>query len=104
MRNRAWRRYKEDLKVIHRIHKMSRGGWWRRHRDVNNILIQEPTLKDFIGTSYNFMYKNYTTDKHSSRYKSKYSPNRKNSYYRDGDNRERQKIFFLRILKEYELK
>ena len=104
MRSRAWRRYKEDQKVIHRIAKMSRGGWWCRHRDVNNILIQEPRIKDFIGTSYNFMYKTYTTDKSDTKYKSKYSSNRKNSYYRDGDNRERQKVYFLKILKEYGLK
>jgi hypothetical protein len=103
MRNRAWRRYKEDQKVIHRLNTMKIRGWWG-FRDVNNILRQEPMIKDFIGSSYNFMYKTYTTDRSISRSKSKYSPNKNYSYYREGDNREKQKNFFIKILKEYGLK
>jgi hypothetical protein len=102
MRNRAWRRYKEDQKVIKRLTNIKIRGWWR-YKDINNITREEPMIKDFIGSSYNFMYKTYTTDRSSSKYKSKYSSNR-NSYYRDGDNREKQKTFFIEILKEYGLK
>ncbi len=103
MRNRAWRRYMEDQKVIQRITSLRRGGWWR-FKDVNNITRQEPMVQDFIGSSYNFMYKTYTTDKSSSKYKCKYSPNKNNNYYRDGDNREKQRVIFLKILKEYGIK
>lgn len=104
MRSRAWRRYKEDQKVIHRITKMCRNGWWRRHRDVNNIFKQVPMMGDFIGSSYNFMFKTYTTDRSDSKHKCKYSPNKNTNYYRDGDNREKQRVVFLKILKEYGLK
>jgi len=104
MRNRVWRKYKEDLKVIKRLTKMSRGGWYRGYRDVNNILRQETTIKDFIGTSFNFMYKTYTTEKSDSKYKCKYSPNKNKNYYRDGDNREKQRVVFLKILKQNGLK
>ena len=104
MRNRAWRRYKEDQKVIKRLTRMSRGGWWRRHRDANNILRQEPMVQDFIGTSLNFMYKTYTSKRSDTKYKCKYSPNKNSNYYRDGDNREKQRVVFLKILKEYGIK
>jgi hypothetical protein len=102
MRDRAWRRYKEDQKVITRLTNMYRSGWWR-FKDANNIIREEPMVKDFIGTSYNFKYKNITTDSYDSRHKCKYSPNR-NSNYRFGDNRRKQSINFLKILKEYELR
>lgn len=103
MRSRAWRRYKEDQKVIHRITSLRRGGWWR-FKDVNNILRQEPMVQDFIGSSYNFMYKTYTSKRSDTKYKCKYSPNKNSNYYRDGDNREKQRVVFLKILKEYGIK
>lgn len=97
MRNRAWRRYIEEQKVVKRLTQMRRGGWWR---DVNNILRKDPMVKDFIGSSYNFMFKTYTTDKSDTKYKCKYSPNKNRNYHRDGDNREKQRVNFLKILKE----
>ena len=100
MRDRAWRKYKQDIKVIKRLSKLT-NGYWRRYKDVNGIMRDEPIVQDFIGSSYNFMYKTYTTSSDDSKYKSKYSSNSKNSWYRDGDNRERQKVNFLNILKEY---
>lgn len=103
MRNRAWRKYREDQKVIKRLAMMSIGGW-RRHRDANNILRQEPMVQDFIGTSLNFMYKTYTSKRSDTKYKCKYSPNKNSNYYRDGDNREKQRVVFLKILKEYGIK
>jgi hypothetical protein len=103
MRDRAWRRYIEDQKVVHRLTYMRRANWWR-FKDANNILKQEPMMKDFIGSSYNFKYKTHTTDISETRYKSKYSPNKNCNYYRDGDNREKQRIIFIKILKEYGLK
>ncbi len=98
MRDRAWRRYKEDLKVINRIKNLRRTGWWR-WKDINNIPHQYPILQDFIGSNYNFMYKSYTTERSDTKYKCKYSPNKNSNYYRDGDNREKQRIIFLKILK-----
>lgn len=103
MRSRAWRRYKEDQKVIQRITSLRRSRWWR-FKDVNNIFRQEPMLQDFIGSSYNFMYKTYTSKRSDTKYKCKYSPNKNSNYYRDGDNREKQRVVFLKILKEYGIK
>jgi len=103
MRNRAWRRYIEDQKVIKRLTNLRRSGRWR-FKDINNNFKQEPMIKDFIGTSQNFMYKTYTTDKSDTKYKCKYSPNKNRNYYRDGDNREKQRVVFLKILKQNGLK
>lgn len=103
MRDRAWRRYKEDIKVIKRLNELRRGGWWR-YKDVNGILQEDPMIQDFINTSYSYMYKTYTTDYSTTKYKCKYSPNKNNNYYRDGVNREKERVIFLKILKEYGIK
>ena len=102
-RTRAWRRHMEDTIVIRRLNRVTRQYTYFRHRDVNNISKKNTKLSDYIGTSYNFMFKTYTTHKNDSKYKSKYSPN-KGGAWRDnnmGMCREIQKSIFLNILKEY---
>ncbi len=104
MRTRAFRRYKQDIKVINRIYRIERG-YFRYFRDVNNIKHTTPLLTDFIGTRTNFMFKTYTTDKYDSRYKEKYSPNRTYSGWNrsggDANTREFYKKESSKQLKEY---
>ena len=105
MRDWAWRRYKQDLKVIKRLSRIV----YRHHflSDENNMYYYNPTLRNFIGSDTHLMFKTYTTSKHDTKYKTKYSPNSQTSYYRDNCNkgkRETEKIIFLKILKEYGIK
>ena len=105
MRCRAWRRYKEDQKVIKRTRTLLNGGWYR-YVDVNNIRRYDPLVQDFIGSSHIFGYKTYTSSKYDSKYKRKYSPNRSKGYHiHYGYNtRPSEKINFLKILKDNEIR
>jgi hypothetical protein len=108
MRDRAWRRHIKDTITIRRLKRLSHqhGSWWH-FDDVNDIPHRYPILKDYIGTSYHFMYKTYVTNKGDTNYKQKYSPNKcKHRYrYKGGERtRETSKLEFLRILKEYGIK
>lgn len=81
--------------------------WWRGFRDVNDINHQRPTISIYIGTEIHFRAKTHTTTKWDTKHKVKYSPNKDQGYYRDegnGQTREKQKILFLKILKENGLK
>lgn len=110
MRDRAWRRYIEEKWVKKRLYFISnKSRWyWRGLEDINGFNIQNVKLKDYIGKVENFMYKNYTTDKYSSKNKIKYSPNKNKPYYRDGkkrlSTREYNKKEFLKILKQNGIK
>jgi hypothetical protein len=101
MRTRAFRRYKQDIKVIKRINNIERV-YMRYFHDINNFKRSRPRLTDFIGTSTIFMYKTHTTEKQDSRYKIKYSPN---SYYqgwdRNNNTRESDRKRFSLLIKEY---
>lgn len=104
MRDRAWRRYKEDLKVIKRLLKHNTSHHYYRFKDSNNVSFQHTSISNYIGSDTHYMYKTHTTKIHDSRYKTKYSPNSKSSYYRDTHKkgkRETNKILFITILKEY---
>ena len=108
MRTRAWRRHMEEVIVIRRMNRMvnSYRSWWH-YTDVNNIKHESPTLKDYIGSQDNHMYKTYKTTKWDSGHKVKYSPNRGRAYWRDNNKkglREKNKIEFLKIMKEYGIK
>lgn len=101
MKTRAFRRYKQDVKVIKRINNIERG-YWRYFHDVNNFKRSKPRLTDFIGTSTNFMYKTHTTEKHDSRYKVKYSPNGPHQGWdRNSNTRESERKKFSLLIKEY---
>ena len=109
-RDRAWRRYMEERIVIRRLtDKLHLGRWyWRGFDDANGVIHQHPVLSDYIGSSYYFTAKTHTTKKWDSRHKIKYSPNKNGAYYRDvGSNsktREKDRILFFKILKEYGIK
>lgn len=107
MRDRAWRRYKEETIVIRRLNLRVSYNRWFYFRDINDKNIQHALLKDYINTSTCNMLKTYTTSEYDSRYKIKYSPNRSIGYNRDRNKkstREDDRLTFLKILKENGIK
>jgi hypothetical protein len=106
MRDRAWRRYQEEVKLIKRLERVLRV-YWRGHKDKNGVYYINPTIKHFIGSSAYKMFKTYTTTDSDTRFKSKYSPNHFKSYWREDNKRGRReddKVKFLKLLKEYGIK
>lgn len=109
MRDRAWRRYIEEFTVIKRLKKLNYHNSWDYYafRDANNIRVKRPKTFDYIGTYDNFTYKTHTTKKNRSRFKDKFSPNKRRCKWTDKGSwktREGQDKEFLRILKEYGIK
>ena len=104
MRDRAYRRYMEERKVINRLNNIR--GYWYRFTDANGLYTVAPTLADFIGTENAFRYKTHTTTKWDSKYKDKYSPNKNRSWRNKGQlrTREENKLLLSNILKEYGIK
>lgn len=81
MRDYAWRKYKEEIKVKKRLRRQLHF-WWRPLKDINNIL-GPADWYNFIGLPQQHMFKTYTTTIADSRYKAKYSPNRNKGYWRN---------------------
>lgn len=106
MRNRAWRRHIEEKKVKSRLKRFNqRSNWWYAgYSDLNDINRVNPGIVDYVGGPYYKMYKTYTTCKLDSKYKTKYSPNNGNRWRNGNMCREKQKVEFLKILKEHGLK
>lgn len=101
MRDRAWRRFKFEIVVKKRLSKQVRSNWWT-FQNVNNSMSCESTLIDLLGTKKYFLSKTLTTEKHDTKRKAKFSPNKSYYYWRDNtnDTREHQKKLFIIILKE----
>ena len=104
MRDRVYRRYMEERKVIKRLCNIR--GYWYRFNDANGLYTEAPALADFIGTENNFRYKTHTTTKWDSKYKEKYSPNKNGGWRNKGQlrTREENKLLRFNILKEYGIK
>ena len=104
MRDRAYRRYMEEKKVIKRLSNIR--GYWYRFTDANGLYTVAPTLADFIGTENSFRYKTHTTTKWDSKYKEKYSSNKTTGWRSKGQlrTREENKLLLFNILKEYGIK
>lgn len=104
MRDRAWRRYREELIVIKRIRRLNYYTWsYHRFTDANGNKINHPKTIDFISTNFNFKYKTHTTKCNDTRIKEKYSPNKSKIHWRNKgsiNTREGQKIMFYKILKD----
>jgi hypothetical protein len=106
-RNRAWRRYIEESTVIKRLKiKCSTDSWWR-FEDINGIKKYHRRVIDYLGNKDYYRSKTTSTTKWDSRYKTKYSPNSTNGYYRDPKKfrestglREKDKRDFHKILRE----
>ena len=106
MRDRAWRRYKEEVKLLQRLERRLRT-YWRGHKDQNDVYYINPSIKHFIGSSDYIMFKTHTTKDYDTRFKTKYSPNHLKSYWREDNRkgrREVDKVKFLKILKENGIK
>lgn len=106
MRDRVWRRYQEEVKLIKRLDRVIRV-YWRGHKDKNDVYYINPTIKHFIGSDAYKMFKTHTTKDYDTRFKTKYSPNHMKSYWRDSNKkgkRESDKVKFLKLLKEYGIK
>ena len=109
MRDRAWRRHIEERVIIKRLKRdiISSNNWWS-YSDVNRNYYKKVLIVDFLEKPEFSQYKTHTTKRYDSKHKVKYSPNKNKPYYRDGRKkfltREKDKIFFLNILKENGLK
>lgn len=106
MRGIAYRRFIQNIIVKRRLKKFFINYW--RYTDLNGYNIQTPKWIDSIGSSSQHFYKSHTTDRHESRFKTKYSPNKSFGYNRDTKKsrqstgrREGDKRLLLKVLKEY---
>jgi hypothetical protein len=106
MRSRDWRRYQLEKVWKRRIKKFSYQRWYRY--TSNGDRKTHPIWTDFIGETCFYFYKTGTTKKWDSRHKTKYSPNKLKSYYRDSRSgrqtlklREKDKQIVRNIIKEY---
>ena len=61
MRDRAYRRYMEEKKVIKRLSNIR--GYWHRFTDANGLYTTAPSLADFVGTENCFRYKRTSKNK-----------------------------------------
>jgi hypothetical protein len=102
MRGRMWRRYKEECVVLRRVRKWSSYHWYR-FNDVNKIRINKPLWIDSIGLQSTYKSKSITTTKWDTRHKNKWGKKGKRhwDYSSDPNTRVKQKIMFLKELKEY---
>jgi hypothetical protein len=105
MRDRAFRIYKKDLKVIKRIKNIGSNGvniYYCGYLDVNNILHSSAILGDYIGSNINFKYKSHTTSTYTSKFKSKYSANRNTKWFdRNNNTRLVYKVETKFLIKEH---
>lgn len=107
MRNRAWRRYMEELVIIRRLTYINRLPWYRGLETANGHIIKDPRFIDYIGTKNHFDSKTIKTTKWETKTKLKFSPNKSKGYYRDykeTNTREFVRKEFLKILKENGIK
>ena len=106
MRDRAYRRHMEEIKVLKRLRKTD-NWFYYKFEDINGLEYSKPMLKDYIGTYLNFQYKTLTTNINDSKCKKKYSPNKSFAYQRNSNKkgtRERNKIEFKKELQQLGLK
>ena len=109
IRDRAWRRHIEQKKVKSRlkIFNQKSNWWYAGYSDLNDINRVNPNITDYIGGDLYKMYKTYTTCRIDSKYKCKYSPNKRKVRWRDNNKkgtREKHKVELLNTMKEYGLK
>jgi hypothetical protein len=77
----------------------------------NGDKLKDHIWSDEIGSQDSNFYKSHTTNGYESKYGTKYSPNRKSTYYRDKKpkreslgTREKDRVLLFKILKENGLK
>ena len=101
MRDRSWRRYQEDTKVIRRL-KNWRCSRWYKFKDVNDLRIYRATWIDLIGDSIAHDAKSISTSNWTSRDKTKWGKKSgRNRYFDQSDpwTRHKDKQRFKKELK-----
>ncbi len=102
MRNRAYRRYKEEQKVVYRLRYMAPQRRYYWPNDIRDNRVTNPMWIMFIGSPEHYMYKTHTTKKWDSERKDKWGhKGKKGRYDNDSHNtRVADKKFFKRMLKD----
>ena len=101
IRDRSWRRYKQERIVIKRlIRNRNSSNYWHGFIDANGILIKDPKWIDFIGTDTEFSYKTMTTHRYQTKYKSKWRKRGEEYWSNKKLSRVSDKKLFIRILKD----
>jgi hypothetical protein len=103
MRDRVYRRYVEDKKVLKRLNNIVNDYWRSYFRDVNRIKVQCVKLEHIIGSESHYMFKTITSKSPDRPYK--YS--HKRTFYTDNNRksyRSKDKKKFFKLLKEYGIK
>jgi len=107
MRDKRWRIWRGSLILKKRIkrHFCFRSSYFPFYNDAS-VKTWGTNWTDFISSSEVIKFRSITTDKWDTRWKTKFSPNKSNNYWRDirGKNkttREKEKINFTKIKKEY---
>ncbi len=107
MRGRAWRRYAQERIVLKRLSRHQRPSYWR-FIDANGVLRRHCLIIAYmISTELEHRAKTHTTTRWDTRHKTKYSPNKCQSRWRDkgkGETREEAKLYLMKILREHGLK
>ena len=80
MRNRGWRRYRQDIKVIQRL-KNLQCHHWRHFKDVNGIIIHNSIWIDLIGDSNAHDAKTLSTNSFRTRDKTKWGKKNGRQYF-----------------------
>lgn len=104
MRGRGWRIWKLSLILRKRIKSRRCNNYYPFYNNAS-VKIVGANWVDYISSYEVQIFKSLVTDKWDTRWKTKYSPN-KTKYWRDPEtknrtSRERQKVKFLKIKKEY---
>lgn len=79
-RGRAWRRHIEDKKVIKRLKFIAITKNWWSFEDANNAWLKDPCWYDLISTRSATFLKNSTTDRYSTRRKTKWGKSGKKNW------------------------
>lgn len=101
-RDRAWRRYIEEHKVIYRLKNIANKNHFYRWCDINKDIYNNPRWINYVGTTWHYTSKTITTSIYDSEYKMKWGKKGKRNYYYSSeyDSRVKDKVRFLKLLIE----
>ena len=102
MRDRMWRRYKRDCYHLKRMKRWS-NFYWYKFTDINRIRIEKPLWIDGIGLQHIYILRDTRTRKYDTAHKTKWGKKGKRNYdySSDPNTRVKDKVRFLKELKEY---
>jgi hypothetical protein len=102
MRDRMWRRYKQECYHLRRMKRWS-GLYWYRFTDINGISLMKPLWIDGVGLQNINLLKKTRTRKWDTIHKKKWGKKGKRNYdySSDPNTRIKDKVRFQRELREY---